>query len=235
MRIVKDGSLLVREDIGFSFSGPFSGAYRDIPLRKGESIDHVLVSENGRADEPGGNTKLGSSDTPGRYGVEHDSNKVRIVWHYSALDEQRTFTITYRLRGLAVAYDDVVDVNMKVWGDEWKTSLGRLSAVMVLPGPAKGPRYRVYGHPRWVKGVTARFPTRATLQAVNVPAHQFVEMRVVFPAPCSPPPPARRRWTGTASRRSSTKRSRTSSRTSTTRRRSTTPSTTGSARPATWR
>src|SRR5207302_2637125 len=182
VRIAKDGSLLVREDISFFFYGSFSGAYRDVPLRKGESIDHVGVSENGQRFTPGGNTKLGSFDTPGKFGVERHPDKVRIVWHYSASDEQRTFTISYRFRGLAVAYSDVVDVNLKVWGGEWKTSLGRLSAVMALPGSAKpGPRYRVYGHPRWVKGVTARYPTEATLQAVDVPAHQFVEMRVVFP------------------------------------------------------
>ena len=59
MLIQPDGSLLVREQIAFDFEGPFSGAYRDIPLRKGESIDHVLVSENGRPYSPGGNTKLG--------------------------------------------------------------------------------------------------------------------------------------------------------------------------------
>src|SRR5262249_16209157 len=105
VRIAKDGSLLVREDISFSFYGPFSGAYRDMRVRKGETIDHVLVAENGQAYSPGGNTELGSSDTAGKYGVERDSDKVRVVWHYSALDEQRTFTIAYRFRGLAVAYD----------------------------------------------------------------------------------------------------------------------------------
>ena len=172
----------MREDISFFFYGSFSGAYRDIPLRQGESIDHVSVSENGQPYSPGGNTKLGSIDTAGKFGVERDSNKVRIVWHYSASDEQRTFTISYRFRGLAVAYSDVVDVDLQVWGGEWKTSLSRLSATMQLPGPTQlGPRYRVYGHPRWVNGVTARFPTQATLQAVDVPAHQFVELRVVFP------------------------------------------------------
>src|SRR5439155_11754860 len=46
---------------------------------------------------------------------------------------------------------------------------------------ALGPRYRVYGHPRWVKGITHRFPTEATLEAVDVPSQQFVELRVVFP------------------------------------------------------
>ena len=40
-------------------------------------------------------------------------------------DQTRTFTIRYRFSGLAVGYDDVVDVNLKVWGDEWEQSLGR--------------------------------------------------------------------------------------------------------------
>ena len=71
---------------------------------------------------------------------------------------------------------------MKVWGDQWKTSLDHLTSTMFLPSPTTlGPRYRVYGHPRWVKGVTHRLPDRATLEAVNVPSEQFVELRVVFP------------------------------------------------------
>ena len=59
VRIAPDGSLLVQERITFAFSGPFSGAYRDIPLRDGESIDHVMVAERGRPYRPGGNTELG--------------------------------------------------------------------------------------------------------------------------------------------------------------------------------
>ena len=47
----------------------------------------------------------------------------RVVWHFSASDAVRTFEIRYRMQGLAVAYDDVVDVNLKVWGDEWDESL----------------------------------------------------------------------------------------------------------------
>ena len=43
---------------------------------------------------------------------------MRIVWHFDAAGEPHTYTVAYRFRGLAVAYDDVVDVNLKVWGDE---------------------------------------------------------------------------------------------------------------------
>jgi pimeloyl-ACP methyl ester carboxylesterase len=35
------------------------------------------------------------------------NNRYRVVWHYTATDELRTFTLTYRLTGVTVAYDDV--------------------------------------------------------------------------------------------------------------------------------
>ena len=54
---------------------------------------------------------------------------MRIVWHFQAAGEARTFTVSYRFRGLAVAYDDVVDVNLRVWGDDWASPLGELAAV----------------------------------------------------------------------------------------------------------
>ena len=43
---------------------------------------------------------------------------MRIVWHFSARGEAHTYTVAYRFRGLAVAYSDIVDVNLKVWGFE---------------------------------------------------------------------------------------------------------------------
>ena len=89
----------------------------------------------------------------------------------------------YRFRGLAVAYDDVVDVNLQVWGDEWPVAVYDLRAEMELPRPIalQGTRYRVWGAPAWVNGVVERTRTGTTLRAVNVPAGQFVEMRTVFP------------------------------------------------------
>ena len=107
---------------------------------------------------------------------------MRIVWHFSAAGEPHTYTISYRFRGLAVAYDDIVDVDLKVWGASWSAPLGDLRATLTLPKPANlGPRYLVYGHPAWVKGVVERTRQAARLHAVAVEAHQFVELRVVFP------------------------------------------------------
>ena len=134
MQVAKDGSLLVDEHITYAFSGPFSGGFRDIPLRDGETIDRVRVTEDGRTYRPGGCTELGCIDAAGTYGTTKVGDSLRVVWHYGATDELRTFTVHYRLRGLAVAYDDVVDVNLKVWGSEWKVPLDRLTATEVAPG-----------------------------------------------------------------------------------------------------
>ncbi|MGZ8707378.1 MAG: DUF2207 domain-containing protein, partial [Gaiellaceae bacterium] len=182
VRIQPDGSLSVREEITFDFSGPFSGAYRDIPLRAGESIDDVTVGEGASRYAPGGKTELGSNDTPGTFGVTRLGSGLRIVWHYAAGDEERTFAVSYRFRGLAVAYDDVVDVDLRVWGDQWPAGLGELHATMQLPGATElSPSYRVWGSPAWVRGVVTRLPTGALLRAALIPPHQFVEQRVVFP------------------------------------------------------
>jgi Predicted membrane protein (DUF2207) N-terminal domain len=142
VQLAPDGSLLVREDITFSYAGSFSGAYRDIPVRDGENVALVQVSEAGRRYRPGGNTELGSFDAADTYGVEKSDDRVRVVWHYRANGGIRTFRIAYRFRGLAVAYDDVVDVNLKVWGDHWPVPVYDLRAEMVLPRPVAltGPR-----------------------------------------------------------------------------------------------
>ena len=183
VQVQPDGSLRVQEQITFDFSGPFSGAYRDIPLRSGESIDQVVGQRGedvrtGRVPIP----SSAASGSPDSFGVTEIRRHVRIVWHYRANNEQRTFTISYRFRGLAVAYDDVVDVNLRVWGDHWPAGLGNLTAAMQLPrAAALSPSLPGLGQPGLgARGRQAR-PQLAFLQAVEIPAHQFVELRVVFP------------------------------------------------------
>ena len=38
---------------------------------------------------------------------------MRIVWYFDAATQTRAFTVSYTLRGVAIAYDDVVDVNLR--------------------------------------------------------------------------------------------------------------------------
>ena len=182
MRIAKDSSLLVTEELTFDYKGHFEGSYRDIVFRHGEEISNVSVSEDGRRYEPGGNTALGSFDLPGRYGAQRIGSGARIVWHYRATDELRTFELSYRVRGAVVAYDDVLDLGWTVWGDQWDFELEQLTASVT--DPALDPddqSYRVWGHPRSVEGETVRGDGIATLEASDINGNTGVEMRVTIP------------------------------------------------------
>jgi uncharacterized membrane protein len=173
----------VTERLDFAFSGMFEGANRDIPLQRGEAIGDVVVSENGTDYVPGAPTALGSTADPGSFGVEERKSMVRVVWHYRAGDEQRTFVIRYRVTGAAVIYDDVVDVNWKAWGDQWDVSVGSVEAELRYPGTAAPGEVYVFGHPATVDGNTTLGDDRVSpaLTAFFVPERTFVEMRTVLP------------------------------------------------------
>jgi uncharacterized membrane protein len=134
----RDGYVLVSEQI--TMSDVFHGGYRDIPLAGGQSIDRVSVSEKGHPYTYGGSTVLGSVGQPGTFATTHVGNDLRVVWHFdNPGGGPRTFTISYRFRGLAVAYDDVVDVNLNVWGSAWAEPLPSLRATLRLPKPTRSP------------------------------------------------------------------------------------------------
>jgi uncharacterized membrane protein len=173
-----DGSVLVTEKITYLFSGSFEGGYREIPLKDSMSVEDVSVSEGGRGYAPGASAELGSSGAPGTYGTANLGDAYRICHTYQASYEERTFTLRYRLKGLAVAHGDVVDVYWQAWGDEWEEFLGSLEATMVLPGDPKKGEVKVFGHPASVSGKTSLGPGGVSprLVASNVPPEQFVEM-----------------------------------------------------------
>jgi uncharacterized membrane protein len=178
-----DGSLDVVEYITYDFDGAYSGAYRDIRIRSGERVTVLSVSDERGAYRSGGCTELGCSSPAGTYGVEEIPGYVRVVWHHDSNSVKRTFVIHYVFEGLAVAYDDVVDVNLQVWGDEWQVGVGRLDASMTIPPGAQADEVRVWGHPNSVDGETSLGDDRIspTLRANSIPPEQWVEFRVVFP------------------------------------------------------
>ena len=191
LQLADDASLLVTEKMTFDFSTKGKGAYRDIPetlpgTGKTALITDIEVSDDDEGTyRPGGNTALGSDDAAGVMGVEDMGDTTRIVWHYRADPGPRVFTVRYRAVGATVAYDDIVDVNWKVWGDQWDRSLGSLTASLELP-PGTSPQdqlVRVYGHSKddRVEGATEIGSDSLTLEASDIPAETWVELRGTVP------------------------------------------------------
>jgi uncharacterized membrane protein len=175
--VQQDGALVVTEQITFDFDGDFSGAYRDIPLGGGVTIADVSVAEGEQRYGPGACAELGCSSPPGSFGTRDLGDTLRIVWHYSALNERRTFTVRYLVTGQTKVYDDVAEVNWKVWGDEWSTDLETLEAGLTIPGSVGSGDVRVWGHPAAVRGEVDLGPDSAS-QAIS--RNQRVESPVLI-------------------------------------------------------
>lgn len=177
--VARNGEVLMREDLTFSFDGFFTGAYRDIPLAPDVKADDVEVSEGGQAYSPGGNTTLGSSDAPGKFGTERLPKGLRIVWHYQQSGGLRTFTLRYRLRGVVIAHDDAVEVAPQVWGNQWNFGLRLLTANVRAAGALPGTRAWI--EPAWLDHrLTVR--RGEVLTAVDdVPNQHGVILRVLYP------------------------------------------------------
>ncbi|MFV2000017.1 MAG: DUF2207 domain-containing protein, partial [Acidimicrobiia bacterium] len=178
-----DGALDVTERITFDFSGSFTGAYRDIPLRPGESLGAIVVSDSSGPYTPGGCIELGCFSPAGTYGVAVFPTFVRVVWHHNTTNRLATFTLSYTMRGLVTAYDDVVDVNLQVWGDQWAVGVDRLTATVILPGSSEPGEVLVWGHPFGIDGSTSlgEDGISPSLEASDVPPERWVEIRTTFP------------------------------------------------------
>ena len=128
MRVRRTAPCTSRERIEVFFFGASRTATATSPRAKGESIDHITVSAQGVGGKVtryrgGGSPEKKPGLTPDRFGVEQTSGKTSDRLALPALERQpdlcRSATA---FAAWQVAYDDVVDVNLKVWGDQWKTS-----------------------------------------------------------------------------------------------------------------
>ncbi|MGB4704476.1 MAG: DUF2207 domain-containing protein [Candidatus Saccharicenans sp.] len=175
IHICGDGSFEVDEYLTFEFRGQFSWASLWIPLRARKNLDLQVSIEDFRVrDENGRDLPVESTVEDGRF---------RARWRFSARNERRTFRITYRVRNGIINYPEISELYWQVIGSEVDRPTARAEIFVHLPGPvSRKEDLLVYGHgplsgrAEIVDLKTVRF------EASNIPARQFLEIRVVWPA-----------------------------------------------------
>ena len=174
IEVQEDGSLLITERLTYDFDGSFSGAYRDVLLKGGETFELVSVSDELVTYQPGGCAELGCTSPAGTYGLDEQPDRARIVWHHSSENEVRTFELVYRMSQVVTVYDDVADLQFQVWGDQWAVQADQVTAEVLLPAGAAEGDVRVFGHPYGVDGETSlgEDGVSPSLVARGVPAYQ---------------------------------------------------------------
>jgi hypothetical protein len=178
ININSDGSFDVVEKRTYEFSGDFHWATYALAKEGYTKLENFSIGDDN------GNYKMTTSETgdPGTYTFSENSSSYTAKFFYSANNEEKTFTISYRILGGIKAYQDVADFYWKLVGTGWDKKTGYFEAYIYLPSKVNENSLYVFGHG----------PSNGTIQKIdgngvyykvsNLAANTYVEARVVFPS-----------------------------------------------------
>ena len=162
--VAPDGTMAVREQITYAFDGSFTVGIRSFePASRGQ-ISDFTASEDGVPLD-----------------VISPENSISGEWEWefpTAVDEQRTFLLTYTVSNAVLVGPDVGELYWKFVGDD-HPGIDHVSITIDVP-PGEGD-LRAWGHgPR--NGRVTVDPARVVLAVDAVPAAEFVEARLAIPS-----------------------------------------------------
>lgn len=192
-----DGTLELIERRTFDFRGTFSEVFFTIEPTEAppSNVEGFTVEEGGRVIEH-------------REGLS-SSGGFEATWPAPSSNEQRTFTLSYRVRCAVRVYDDAAHLEWQFVGPGWteRTDLVRVvvlvpdRAVRVPARPATCPApgagtpptepleegdVRAWGHGPLAGEVRLADPRTVVLSVRDLRPHQFVEGSILFPAESVP-------------------------------------------------
>lgn len=131
IQVYEDGLINVYEEIDYHFDSSANGVYRDIPLKRNQSVENLHVYVVGAYYD----YKIINQD-----GME----RIKIYLYRDAAKTQKIQAGTdvkvylqYDFTHVVKVYNDVAELQYKVWGDEWEEDLGSLDAVIRFPDDEK--------------------------------------------------------------------------------------------------
>jgi len=175
-----DGSFDVVENRIFDFDGDFSWAAYNLPLFNEErerfyDVTRFLVSQGDVIYEES------ASSEPGTAQITRSGEGISAKWFFSASDEQRTFTIKYRVGNGIDVYSDLAQFYWKFIGTGWEKGIGNFAATVNLPEGASKEGIRAWGHGPLYGEVTILDGQTVKYEVVNLLPETFVEGRILFP------------------------------------------------------
>jgi hypothetical protein len=128
-RLSADRSLRVEESVVFVFrGGDFTKVWREIPARRTDGIVDVVARMDGVA--------LSEGRDPGQVEIKRGS-RLRVTWHLAPTRGTHTFSLSYRLLGLAARAGDHDEISWIAMPDEhgYQIDAARVT-LRVPPGAA---------------------------------------------------------------------------------------------------
>jgi len=174
--INSDGSANISETRTYSFSGHFENGEWNMDMGKAKVVSSsVLLSENGVAYDKD------STLSQGKYSVSSTGDKLSVSWKYSATDETRIFTVSYKVPNAVNNFSDTAQFYWKLIGSGWSVSTNNIHAAVHLPLPAPDTHLKAWGHGPVGGKVSIVSPQEIHFDLDHLPPQTFMEGRVVFP------------------------------------------------------
>ena len=137
----KDGSMVVSEAVTYDID-EINGVYFDIDAKGFGELEDLQVFE----DEP--NTSSFKEVDASNYEVSVSDELYRIKLYSKNQNNIRTFKFVYKLPEAIKVYDDVVQFNRKMVGQEWQQGIKYITAKVIVPVPTDydNSNILVFGH-----------------------------------------------------------------------------------------
>jgi len=179
-----DGSLKVLEERAYRFRGRYRYAYRTFSRSGGVDYSGFVVSENGKP------YARDDSQAPGTYKISESSGVIEVRWFFKASNETRTFAVSYQVEDLIHRHPDAAVLHYQFVGSGFGVASSNVSLSVHPPHELDSAQVRQWLHgPLWAESVTK---SGGVIKAWcdRLPAHQFLELRVLYPPEAFPDAPA---------------------------------------------
>ena len=166
-----DGSIHVKETIHYSFSGTYNGVYRDIPLKNGQILQNLKVSTNGAYSSP----EIIDQGTSKRIKIYLYSDAAKTT---PITSKDVDVTLEYDLSHVLRFYNDIVELQYKLVGENWDVDIGQLNARIHAPS-SDGVKYWL-NPPYYAKNSSWQGNT-LEVTSKTVPSGDYFEVRMALP------------------------------------------------------
>lgn len=167
-----NGLLTVYEAITYHFDSSANGVYRDIPLKKNQSIENLEVAVDG-AYAPYEIISQGSKERIKIYLYADEAHTKKI-----SSGSDVTIYLTYDFTNVVKVYDDIAELQYKVWGEEWEESLDSLTATIHLPNDKK---VEYWINPYYNDASSSFSDGTLTIKSPGVKEDDYLEARILIP------------------------------------------------------
>jgi len=173
-----DGSFDVFEERTYSFLGEYSWVTYNLQKSGFSSIENFSIS-----DESGPYKRVDFDKQSERtFILTETALSYESKFYFSANNQTKTFTISYKVKGGIPVYTDVADFYWKLIGSGWNKKTQKLEAFVYLPSEVNPEDIKVFGHGP-LNGIAERIGGKGGHFVVtDVPPNTYVEARVVFPS-----------------------------------------------------